>query len=153
MDSLIRIRCGLLSQTPSMRKLQSISIMVIWQISSTHRSTFCLCYRHQIKLSLKTILPAILPAYISVHSELYIPGKWIEKKRKLKQNSLAGILRTNKYCIWYQLNTNVFCFIRTVLLLTGIERGPVYANGCQCWASETCGLPKTTSANSPPYIY
>jgi len=82
-----------------MRKLQSISIMVIWQISSTHRSTFCLCYRHQIKLSLKTILPAILPAYISVHSELYIPGKWIEKKRKLKQNSLAGILRTNKYCI------------------------------------------------------
>ena len=50
-----------------------------------------------------------------------------KKKRKLKQNSLATILRTNKYCIWYQLNTNVFCFIRTVLLLTGIERGPIYA--------------------------
>lgn len=49
------------------------------------------------KMPLKTILIAILPAFISGHSELSIPEKVKEKQRKLRWKSISTILRTNKH--------------------------------------------------------
>lgn len=70
-----------------------------------------------------------------------------EKEWKLRGNSVSATLRTNKYYIWCQLNTNVLCLIRTVLILSGREGGTLYVCDSSGQASETCGVSKNTDAS------
>lgn len=101
----LRIGYGLLEplrmiqikQTSSAEEIAVTSVM--GDLVCTQLTTLLRLLSSIDKMTLKTILIAILPAFISGHFELSIPEKVNEKQRQLRWKSISTILRTNKHSL------------------------------------------------------